>query len=209
MLQQSSCPSCGAPVVFDATKPQIQCAYCRTPLVLLQRGNEVTLEALDKVKEAFDQSSRATQAAVAQSSRATQAAIFEAERATQHELKRMQLSNELASLRMQLSQVQSEGRALMRVPRKTRAMRHQQGDLHYAEVELADRIRAIERELGVARSDLSHSSARKGGCGRTLLGAFIWFMTFGLLASVLPEAASGVALVISIVATWFIMSKLP
>lgn len=196
MLQQSSCPSCGAPVVFEQSKPQVQCAYCRSALVPLQRGNEITLEALDKVNQTLERTSIATQSAIA-----------DAQRVTQWELQRVRLSQELSAAQTQLSQVQSEQRMLARVPRKDGTVHRQMQELRASEVRLLNRIAAIEKELGITRASPQRASTRSRGCNALFLTFIAWFGSLIVFGAILSDEWIVIAFALSVVVAIIVLLK--
>lgn len=172
MLQQSSCPNCGAPVGFERTKPQVQCAYCRSPLVPLQRGDAVTLEAFDKVKEALDQSSRATQAA-----------ILETERGTQQELRQLRLSQELAAAQTQINQVRAELRSLSR-GRVGGVERRQIRDLSEEERKLLNQIKALQAQLGQQTPAESARPRTSNSCAGVFIMALVLLVFYMIMTGI-------------------------
>lgn len=126
MLQQSSCPSCGAPVILDATQQQVVCPYCRSPLVSLQHGNTITLELSEQAAQT----------------------LLGAGRGNEQERLRNQRFQELSSLEMQLTQVQAEIRYLER-GELTDSVDRQLDQLDATEERLLERIRILRKQLNL------------------------------------------------------------
>ena len=183
MYQQSVCPACGAPVVFAPERGQVACAYCRSVLSPIQRGNTIGLELAERVAKAVEASGQATRVAVEESGRATQA-----------ELQRVQWSQELASLETQLTQIQGEIRAVERGQRGKHYYR-QLADLRKQEVALLRRIRDLRQKLDPTAIVDLQPVTKQHGCFfqlmRLVLTVVAWVIVVGIVGTIVASAGGG------------------
>ena len=202
MYQQSVCPACGAPVVFAPERGQVACAYCRSVLSPIQRGNTIGLELAEHVAKAVEASGQATRQAVEATGRATQA-----------ELQRIQWMQELASLEMQLTQIQGEMRAVQR-DRRGKHNSRQLAALGKQETALLRRIRDLRQKLDPTAITKPQPVAKQRGClfqfMRLVLAGVVWAIVVGIVCTIVAgagggnECASGLGLLVGTMAAAYL-----
>jgi LSD1 subclass zinc finger protein len=137
------CPSCSAPLDNPTGATKFKCPFCGTALAIQGQGSDSTLATT-----------------IEKSGTQTQDAISAGSLVTQTELRRLQLSQDLSMVQMRLANVQSEIRAIERVP-ATSITRKQLGELRTTEAELRRQIKTLSDTLNPPAAVTSPVSAPK------------------------------------------------
>lgn len=163
-----ACPSCSAPVDIPAGVTRIKCPYCSSPLAIQHNGNDVSLTLANTLKSSIEKSG--TQ---------TQEAIREGSYVTQTELRRLQLSQDLSAVLMRLSNVQSEIRAIERLPASP-VTRKQLAELRAAEADLKRQAQSLSTTLNppqaTAAPAASSRNAASTSAGKFKGARLLWLL---------------------------------
>lgn len=164
-LEQLSCPACAASISVAPTVVERVCPYCGATLHVQREEGEASLLVLERVTDAITTSQARTTAAIGQSTAVTQ-----------DELRRLQHTQELYALEVQLASIQSEMRALQRMPSNKvikRQIRELQDQHRYLVARIAE-IRAILDPRSV-QQPLPYATGSGGhGCIGGAILAVLW-----------------------------------
>lgn len=204
------CPSCAAPIQFEQTADRLSCPYCRTPLAVDRSGSAATLLA-DRIAGSIQDNSRQTRSAIDSGTAVTQA-----------ELRRLQLAQDLSTAQIRLGHVQSEIRAIQRLP-VNRVTREQLGELRQQEVRIGQRIRSLDaaiNPLGGTVDEIPPKTAQRGrgnlpwlllspqgriGRGQFWLGSALLFGALFLIEVLSPAVEQGQTLPPQVVAALLVL----
>lgn len=134
-IEHLICPACSAPVSLVPGSGEAKCSFCGSTLRIDRRDGEVALRAAEQVNSALADVNAQTQAAIGASSAAAR-----------DEMQRLLATQSLSNLELRLATIQSEIRALERMP-PSNVTRQQLRQLHEQEIALQARIAEINGAL--------------------------------------------------------------
>lgn len=129
------CPSCAAPLSIPPDATRFKCPYCSTPLAVQRHGSEVMLTASERLAATLEKTGSQTHEVIKEGTYVTQA-----------ELRRLQVAQDLSMVQMRLSNVQSEIRAIERMPLSS-LTRNQLRELRAQEADLKQQVQTLANIL--------------------------------------------------------------